>query len=86
MGGCKSSKGDSRLINRIEREIGLPKFNSNFIAPVDEGYIKYTDLINGGLTLFDIEIMNNAIPYCKQLQNIVAKYQAEQESNGSKTR
>jgi hypothetical protein len=33
------------------------------MAPVNAGLIRYTDLINGGLTLFDIFIMNDFLQY-----------------------
>lgn len=33
------------------------------MTPVNAGFIKYTDLINGGLTLFDLFIMNEFLQY-----------------------
>jgi hypothetical protein len=61
----KDKRNDAEL--KAERKVldklGKPSYNSYFLAPVEEGYIKYTDLLNGGLTLFDIEIMNESINY-----------------------
>ncbi len=74
MGRCKSKKGDielNKLVKKIERRLGAPKFNSFFISPVKESYIKYTDLIDGGLTIFDIEKMNDAISYYAALTKII---------------
>jgi hypothetical protein len=63
MGRVKSKKNDNFLEKEIIKKLGEPKFNYSFLCPVKNGYIKYTDLINGGLTLFDIEVMNNGIVY-----------------------
>lgn len=44
------------------------------MAPVKNGYIKYTDLLNGGLTIFDIEKMNEAIGYYVKLEKTIAEF------------
>lgn len=74
MGRCEGNKSDpelKKLIKKIERKLGAPNFNSFCISPVKEGYIQYTDLIHGGLTIFDLEQMNNAINYYAALARIV---------------
>jgi hypothetical protein len=59
-----------KLEQKVLSELGEPKFNFSFVAPVEAGYIKYTDLLNGGLTLFDIEIMNEAIDYNAKIKRV----------------
>ena len=71
MGRCKGSKSDTRLISRIDRELGDPNINTYFMAPVKEGFISYADLINGSLTIFDIEAMMKASIYLDKRQDIV---------------
>jgi hypothetical protein len=41
------------------------------MAPVKEGFISYADLINGSLTIFDIEAMMKASIYLDKRQDIV---------------
>lgn len=88
MGRCKGKKDNpelKRLIKKIERKLGVPNFDSFCISPVKEGYIKYTDLINGGLTIFDIEKMNEAISYYAALTKIINEPELI-KSNGRKSR
>ena len=70
----ENKRNDAELI-RLERkvlsELGNPNFNHYFVAPVEAGYIRYTDLLNGGLTLFDIEIMNEAIDYNAKIKRVL---------------
>ena len=70
----KNKRNDVELV-RLERkvlnELGNPNFNHSFVAPVEAGYIKYTDLLHGGLTLFDIEIMNEAIDYNAKIKRVI---------------
>lgn len=60
-----------RLEGKVIKELGNPDFNHYFVAPVEAGYIKYTDLLNGGLTLFDVEIMNKAIDYNDKIKRLI---------------
>lgn len=83
MGGYKGKKGDAELIGKIERKLGVPKFNTLHITPIKEGYIKYTDLISGGLTIFDLQVMNEAIVYYAMMQQIINEHSIE---NGGQTR
>lgn len=54
------------------------------MSPVKEGFIEYSDLHNGGLTLFDIQKINEAIAYYPLLEATVNKIKEEQ--NGGKIR
>lgn len=70
----KNKRNDVELIKaqrKVIKELGEPNFNSYFLAPVEAGYIKYTDLTQGGLTLFDIEKMNDAIEYYSKINMVV---------------
>ena len=69
------------LSRKIAKKLGEPTFNTFFLSPVKEGYIKYCDLINGGLTLFDLEQMNEAISYYAQVNKII-----HEKDDGSKIR
>ena len=81
MGGREVKRSNSKLNDsekksiafekKIKAVLGEPAFNTFFLSPVKEGYIKYTDLINGGLTLFDIEQMNESISYYIGVNNII---------------
>ena len=84
MGTRKNKKGDLRLEKEIIRKLGEPNFNYSFLSPVIRGYIKYTDLLNGSLTLFDIHKMNEAITYLAQVDNIVTDFNSRKD--GSKIR
>lgn len=94
----KSKKSDSkfrRLAKKIEDELGYLKFDAFLLAPVKEGMISYAELINGGLTLFDIEKMHNAIDFYRGIERIVREFNAAENNldksknfrkNGSKIR
>ena len=69
------------LSRKISKKLGDPTFNTFFLSPVKEGYIRYSDLINGGLSLFDIEQMNEAISYYAQVNKII-----HEKDDGSKIR
>ena len=90
MGRWESKKSNpelEQLIRKIDRKLGQPKFDSFLMSPVKEGYITYTDLISGGLTLFDIEKMNEAITYWIGVDRIVNEPKPETRiRNGSKAR
>ena len=84
----KSKKSDSklrRLAKKIEDELGYLQFDAFLIAPVKEGMISYAELINGGLTLFDIEKMHNAIDFYRGIERIVKDFSAA-ESNSNKSK
>jgi ribosome biogenesis SPOUT family RNA methylase Rps3 len=85
MGRVKSKKNDNFLEKEIIKKLGEPKFNYSFLCPVKNGYIKYTDLINGGLTLFDIEVMNNGIVYLDKAEEIVINFN-KPKKDGRKVR
>lgn len=85
MGRVKSKKDADLLEKEIVRKLGEPKFNYSFLCPVKHGYIKYTDLINGGLTLFDIEVMNNSIVYLDKAEEIVINFN-KPKKDGCKVR
>lgn len=72
-----SKKSDSklkRLAKKIEEELGYLQFDAFLVAPVKEGLITYSELINGGLTLFDIEKMHNAIDFYRGIERIVREF------------
>lgn len=84
----KSKKSDSklrRLAKKIEDELGYLQFDAFLIAPVKEGLISYAELINGGLTLFDIEKMHNAIDFYRGIERIAKEFSAS-ENNLSKSK
>ncbi len=80
MGTGKIKKTNSGIEKQIIQKLGIPSFNYSFLSPVIRGYIKYTDLLNGNLTLFDIRKMNEAISYLAESEKIVT------DIYGSKTR
>lgn len=82
--GRVNSEEDDTLEKEIIRKLGEPKFYFSFLSPVKQGYIKYSDLINGGLTLFDIEMMNNCISYLSKMEEIIVEF--NKKKNGSKVR
>lgn len=88
MGRCESRKGDTRLIDRIDRELGDPNINTYFMSPVKEGFISYADLINGSLTIFDIEAMMKASAYLDKRQIIIDDFclKLKEAKDGRKTR
>lgn len=84
----KSKKSDSklkRLAKKIEDELGYLQFDAFLIAPVKEGLVSYAELINGGLTLFDIEKMHNAIDFYRGIERIAKEFGAA-ENNLSKSK
>jgi len=85
VGRPKSGKNDNLLGKEIIRKLGEPKFNYSFLYPVKQGYIKYTDLINGGLTLFDIEAMNNCIEYMDKAEEVIINFN-QSKKDGRKVR
>ena len=70
----KSNPTVESLIRYVERKLGQPDFDSFCIAPVKHGYISYVDLLQGGLTIFDIEKMNNAISYYSDLEKVIIDF------------
>ena len=88
MGRCEGKKNDSELdelAKKIERKLGFPNFDSFCISHVKEGYIKYTDLLSGGLTIFDIRKMNEAISYYAAVNRIINEPKPTQK-DGRKSR
>lgn len=77
-------KEEKRKQKEIIRQLGEPNFNYFFISPVRQGYIRYTDLINGGLTLFDIRKMNEAITYLNDVDRVISNL--NNSKDGRKTR
>jgi len=51
----------------LER-MGNVSFDWFFISPVEKGYIKYNQLFDGSLTLYDIYILNEMIEYLADVQ------------------
>lgn len=45
--------------------------------PVIEGYIKYEQLFDGSITIYDIDLINHLISYKTDLTNISEKYYRE---------
>ena len=83
----KSKKSDSRLkrlVKRIEDELKHLQFDAFLIAPVKEGLIKYTDLVDGGLTLFDIQKMHDAIDFYKGVDRIVHEFNRAEINQNNK--
>lgn len=81
----KSKKSDSklkRLAKKIEDELGYLQFDAFLIAPVKEGLISYAELINGGLTLFDIEKMHNAIDFYRGIERIASEFRTTENNLG----
>ena len=81
----KSKKSDpklKRLAKKIEDELGYLQFDAFLIAPVKEGLITYAELINGGLTLFDIEKMHNAIDFYQGIARIAREFSAAENNLG----
>jgi hypothetical protein len=74
MGRNKGEKNNNLLEKEIIRKLGKPSFNHSFLFPVKHGYLKYTDLLNGGLTLFDIEKLNEAITYLDKVDEIIINF------------
>jgi hypothetical protein len=58
------------------------------MSPVKQGFISYADLINGSLTLFDIEAMVEASAYLDRRQVIIDDFclKLKEAKDGSKTR
>lgn len=88
MGRCKGTKSDPGLIAKIDRKLGEPSINTYFMSPVKQGFISYADLINGSLTLFDIEAMIEASAYLDKRQVIIDDFclKLKEAQDGRKTR
>ena len=50
-----------------------PAIKMLFMLPVNAGYIKYSDLSNGSLTMFDIFIMNDFINYKSDYEEAISE-------------
>lgn len=59
----------SRTLERIQRFVETPANLDWFLLnPVIKGYISYSDLKNGTLTLWDLFLMNDMIDYHNRVE------------------
>jgi hypothetical protein len=54
-----------------------PNVKMLFMRPVVEGFISYADLSNGGLTLYDIFVLNEFITYRADYDSCYYKLKTE---------
>lgn len=67
------------LIRQLSR-ISAPKYADYFfIRPIEEGYIKYSNLKDGTLTIFDLHYMNDLIEYNKEVSDTIRDYRILKE-------
>lgn len=71
-------------MKRVEAELKHLQFDAFLIAPVREGLIKYTDLISGNLTLFDIQKMHDAIDFYRGVDSISREINASERNMNKK--
>lgn len=63
---------DSQINAMLER-MGSVSFDWFFISPVEKGYIKYNQLFDGSLTLYDIHVLNEMIEYLADVKINIEK-------------
>ena len=69
---------DIGLENRIER-VGVvpPNLPARFLLPIMEGYIRYEQLFDGSITIYDIDLINHLISYKSDVRSVLDKYYKE---------
>jgi hypothetical protein len=72
------NESDTGLEQRIER-LGVvpPNLPAQFLLPVVEGYIRYEQLFDGSITIYDIELINHLISYKADVNLISNRYYRE---------
>jgi hypothetical protein len=51
----------------------VPNVNMMFMKPVNAGFIRYSDLSNGSITLFDVFVMNEFLQYKNEYEELVTE-------------
>lgn len=84
-----TNDSDTGLETRIER-LGVvpPNLPAYFLLPIMEGYIRYEQLFDGSITIYDLGVINHLISYKADIKTISEKYYKEktekERRNGSR--
>lgn len=69
------------LLELVAKKTGEVSFSWLYMSPVKSGFIKYPDLFNGSLTLFDLFKMNECLEYVSDF-NENLRLEIEARNNG----
>lgn len=86
-GDRKKSVRDIGLEQRLNRlRVKPPHLDWFFLNPIIKGYIKYNQLFDGSITIYDLFLLNHLIEYIDEYDIAIKQYYEEKIEREKRSR